>query len=117
LSASIQVELSSEVLGVFREDVLEMLRSSASPAVVLDVSGVEIIDLTEFSDLLKLIETIELMGARTIIAGFRPGVASSLVDLGADTLRLEVASDFEAALLALDRPRPATPDEFEDDWP
>ena len=42
--------------------------------------------------------TVALMGARTVLAGLRPGVVSALVDLGADIDGIDAAMDVDDAL-------------------
>ena len=78
--ASIQVDISDEVLASFRTQLLELLRSSGAAGVILDMSGVEILDLHEFEALQQTMDMAQLMGARTVFSGFRPGVVSALLD-------------------------------------
>ena len=82
--ASIQTDLEESVLRRLREDLLGMLASSKASGVILDLSGVEVMDGREFDELRRTMAMAAIMGARTVITGLRPGVVSSLVDLGAD---------------------------------
>ena len=101
--ASIQVDLSEEVLERFRSDLLEFLRTSGATAVILDVSGVEVLDLEEFEALRRTMAMAALMGARTVFSGFRPGVVSSLVELDADTARISAALNLDEAFDMLEQ--------------
>jgi rsbT antagonist protein RsbS len=82
--ASIQVDLTYDVLRRFRSDLLEFLQRSGARAVILDLSGLEILDLEEFEALRHTMSMVSLMGAKSIVTGMRPGVVSALIELNAD---------------------------------
>ena len=82
--ASIQIDLTPEVLRQFRMDLLERVQESGAKGVILDVSGVDILDLDDFNALRETINMAEIMGARPILSGLNPGVVSALIDLGVD---------------------------------
>jgi rsbT antagonist protein RsbS len=100
--ASIQVDLDDNVLGQFRTDLLEMLQRTSASAVILDVSGIEILDLVEFQALRDTMAMASLMGARTIFSGFRAGVVSALVELDAPVDDIIAAFNLDAAFEALE---------------
>jgi rsbT antagonist protein RsbS len=83
--ASIQVDLDDRVLATFREELLEFLRRSGARGVILDLSGVAVMDREEFGALRDTMRMALLMGATTIVSGMQPGVVSALIDLDADT--------------------------------
>ena len=83
--ASIQVDLDDEVLHVFRQELLELLQSSGARGIILDLSGVSIIDAEDFRALRDTMDMARLMGAITVVSGLQPGVVSALIDLEADT--------------------------------
>lgn len=95
--ASIQVDLTEEVLRRFRADLLDFLQRSGAQAVILDLSGLEILDLEEFEALKHTMSMVSLMGARSIVAGLRPGVVSSLIELNADVEDILAAFDLDDA--------------------
>jgi rsbT antagonist protein RsbS len=82
--ASIQIDLDPEGLRQFQNDLLERVQKSTATGVILDVSGVEILDLDDFNGLRSTMEMAEVMGARPILSGLKPGVVSALIDFGAD---------------------------------
>jgi rsbT antagonist protein RsbS len=100
--ASIQVDLSEDVLAQFRTDLLAMLQRTSAASVILDVSGVEIMDLVEFEALRQTVSMARLMGARTIFSGFRAGVVSALVELDAEVGSIDAALNLDAAFVALE---------------
>lgn len=95
--ASIQIDLTDEVLGKFRNDLLERLQSSGAAGVILDVSGVEIMDADDFNALRRIMSMAEIMGAKTVIAGLKPGVVSALVELNANIDNIHAALDLDDA--------------------
>jgi rsbT antagonist protein RsbS len=112
LVANIQLDLNRMVLERFRKDLLERLDISRSRQVILDCSGVELLDAEDFDALRRTIAMAALMGARTVVAGLQPGVVSGLhtaqsVD---DAFRLleSTAEDYAA----LDAPEQA--EEYDD---
>lgn len=82
--ASIQIDLTEEVLQQFRKDLLERLKDTGAKGLILDLSGVEVMDYQDFKALNKTLSMASLLGAKTILTGFQPGVVSSLVDFNAD---------------------------------
>ena len=100
--ASIQVDLTYDVLRRFRLDLLEFLQRSGAQAVILDLSGLEILDLEEFEALRQTMDMVSLMGAKSIVAGMRPGVVSALVTLNADVDDVLAAFNLDDAFSQLE---------------
>lgn len=100
--ASIQVDLEDAVLLRFREDLLSSVHRSGTSGVILDVSGLETLDLHEFAALRQIISMVEIMGTSAVLVGLQPGVVSALVGGGADVDGLRSALDLDAAFVLLD---------------
>jgi rsbT antagonist protein RsbS len=100
--ASIQLDLSGAVLRQFQTDLLTFVQASAATGVVLDVSGVEVMDAEEFNALRRAMSMVEVMGARPVLVGLRPGVVSALVDLGVDPGDMAAALSIDDGLSYLD---------------
>lgn len=115
LIGSIQLELSESVMRAFRDDLLEQIRRTGCRSAVIDVSGLEVMDLHEFDHLRRTFRMAGIMGCRTVLAGMNPGVVAALVQLDADTDGIETALSIEHALELIragDEPEEA-PDEEE----
>ncbi len=95
--ASIQVDLTYDVLRRFRVDLLEFLQQSGAQAIILDLSGLEILDLEEFEALRQTMSMASLMGAKSIVAGLRPGIVSALIELNADVEGILAAFNLDDA--------------------
>lgn len=116
--ASIQVDLSREVLTGFRDELLELLSASGATGVILDVSGVPVMDCEDFEGLRRTIAMARLMGAHSVVAGLQAGVVSSLVELGAETEDIVAALDLDDAfrmMESLKTTRSEMPDEDDHD--
>ena len=98
LIATLQAALTTETVDQFRRDLLARLHAAGARRVVLDCSAVDVVDVEDFERIRKVIATVALMGARTVLAGLRPGVVSALVDLGADLDGIDAAMDVDDAL-------------------
>lgn len=95
--ASIQIDLDSAVLEQFRHDLLALLHDSGSTGVILDVSGLDIMDHADFEALRRTIAMASIMGAETVVASFQPGVVSSLVELDAKIEGIHTALNLDDA--------------------
>jgi rsbT antagonist protein RsbS len=101
LVASIQVDLTAGLLRQFQRDLLERIRDTGVSGVILDVSGVEIMDLDDFELLRRSMSMASIMGARPMLVGLRPGIVASLLELGSAVDGVEAAADLDDALQRL----------------
>ncbi len=100
--ASIQIDLDPEVLRQFRIDLLECVQKSRANGVILDVSGIDILDLDDFNGLRSTMEMAEVLGARPILSGLNPGMVSALIDLGVDSEGVNAVLNLDDAFRLLD---------------
>ena len=103
--ASIQIDLDPEVLRQFRSDLLERVQESRANGVILDVSGIDILDLDDFNGLRRTMEMAKVMGARPVLSGLKPGVVSALIDLGVDPEGVTAVLNLDDAFRLLDEIR------------
>jgi rsbT co-antagonist protein RsbR len=75
----------------------EVARTQAS-FVIVDLTGVEIVDTKTADHLIKLIRKVELVGARCVLTGIRPAVAETLVDIGVDFGRITTLRNLKHGL-------------------
>ena len=113
--ATIQVDLDEDVLTHFQEDLLHRVQKTGAHGVILDISGLEVLDREEFEALRRVILMAKLMGADSVLVGVRPGIAAALIEAGADVDDLKAASDLDAAVdLLTPEPEPRS-EEVEDE--
>jgi rsbT co-antagonist protein RsbR len=101
---------------------VEVARTQAS-FVIIDLTGVEIVDTQTADHLMKLVREVELVGARCVLTGIHSAVAEALVHIGVDFGRLTTLRNLKHGLReALRhgrreregmRPQPRRPDERE----
>jgi rsbT antagonist protein RsbS len=113
--ASIQLDLSDAVLRQFQTELLELIQSSGAHGVILDVSGIEVMDYEDFGALHRTMAMARLMGAPSVLAGLQAGVVSSLVELGAETDDIVAAMDLDDAFRVMDQLRATTDREEAED--
>ena len=82
--ASIQTDVTPDVVIALQQDGLEMLSVAGAHGFVVDLSGVELLEPGDFELLLRTMDMARLMGAQPVLCGLRPGVVSALVDLDVD---------------------------------
>jgi rsbT co-antagonist protein RsbR len=67
--------------------------------VILDVTGVSLMDTGIVNHLNKTIQAARLKGAQTIVTGISDAVAESIVDLGIDWSDITTLSDLQTGLV------------------
>lgn len=80
--------------------LLEGITHYRARVVILDVTGVSIVDTGIVNHLDKTIQAARLKGARTIVTGISDAVAETIVDLGIDWGKIQTLSNLQAGLLA-----------------
>jgi rsbT co-antagonist protein RsbR len=94
------------------ERLLDEIVARQSRFVILDITGVEIVDTKTADNFIKVMKAAQLLGARCVLTGIRPAVAQTLVDLGLDlssiaTLR-NLQEGLRECLRQMDRGRAGT---------
>jgi DNA-binding LacI/PurR family transcriptional regulator/anti-anti-sigma regulatory factor len=88
-------------------NLLEGIREHRANVVILDITGVPVVDSGVAAYLTKTIQAARLKGARTIVTGVSDAVAETIVDLGIDWSGIETLSDLQMGLrVALQQRRP-----------
>lgn len=103
--------LDSQRLELMQEQALRALERSSARQLILDITGVPIVDTQVALGLTQLVQAAQLLGTRVSIVGIRPEVAQALVGLGISlpniktfsTLQLGVAQALAAEARPIDR--------------
>ena len=74
--------LDSARLRVVQAQALQALEHSGARYLILDITGVAVIDTQVAHGLLQVVQAARLLGTEVILVGIRPEVAQSLVGLG-----------------------------------
>ncbi len=79
--------------------LLAGIRKYNAKVVILDITGVAVVDSGVANHLNKTIQAARLKGARVIVTGISDAVAETIVDLGIDWSRIETLSDLQMGLI------------------
>lgn len=101
LVATVQVDLSAEVLDNFRSNLLDKIREHSIKGVLIDLSEVKTLDRLDMDALLHIVTTVEVMGRGCAFVGIRPGIAMALVNIGYETERLHCARSIDDGLVMI----------------
>ncbi|MEU7577201.1 STAS domain-containing protein [Streptomyces sp. NPDC041068] len=103
-------ELDDKAAVAFTEELTERIVADRARAILIDISRLEIIDSFVARTLMELTTTARLLGARVIVAGMRPAVAITLVELGLQLSGVETTLNAEQGMIALGwQPAPRPP--------
>jgi rsbT co-antagonist protein RsbR len=81
------------------DNLLAKIVNSQSRCVIIDITGVEIVDTKTADYLLKVAQAAQLLGARCVLTGINPAVAQTLVEIGADLSAVTTLRNLKAGLL------------------
>ncbi|MGW2822901.1 STAS domain-containing protein [Streptomyces sp. NPDC001443] len=104
LLVTLQGDLHDSTAEQLQQDITERIGSSGVTGVVIDISGIEIVDSFLGRVLAEIAAKAGLLAARTVVAGMRPAVAITLVEMGLTLPGLHTALNTEAALGLLGDP-------------
>lgn len=80
-------------------NLLEKIVEKQSKCVIIDITGVELVDTKTADYLLKVFRAANLLGTRCVLSGLSPAVAQTLVEIGADLGEIRTLRNLKAALL------------------
>ena len=101
LLVSIQIELRDAVAEAFQADVLTQIERRGTTGLVVDISGLDMVDTYVARILAETGRMAKLMGTRTVLVGMRPEVAATLVRMGYDMAGVRTALDLDDGLALL----------------
>jgi anti-anti-sigma regulatory factor len=78
--------------------LLEKIVNSQSRCIIIDITGVEIVDTKTADYLLKVVSAAQLLGARCVLTGINPAVAQTLVEIGADLSQVKTLRSLKEGL-------------------
>ncbi|MEP7190741.1 MAG: STAS domain-containing protein [Roseiflexaceae bacterium] len=74
--------LDSERLALVQEQALRSIEQLSARFLILDITGVPIVDTTVAHGLIQVMQAARLLGAEVVLVGIRPEVAQAVVGLG-----------------------------------
>jgi len=80
------------------EKLLESISNIGSKVVIVDVTGVTMIDTIVGEFLIEMFSAVKLLGSDVVLTGIKPDIAHTLVKLGIDFDMVVIKRDLESAL-------------------
>ena len=94
----VQTELSKETAMDIQAKLLEQVHSKNYLGVVIDLSGIEIIDSVLWKILSNTSVMINVLGFKTVMTGLSPGVVASIIDVNLELSKITTAMTIQDAL-------------------
>jgi rsbT co-antagonist protein RsbR len=79
-------------------DLLQRVVETRAKCVILDITGVQIVDTKTADYLVKVVSAAGMLGARCVLTGLGPAVAQTLVEIGADLRDVRTLRNLKAGL-------------------
>lgn len=89
--------MDSERTQQLMHTLLDRTRESGAEVVIMDLSGVSVMDTQVSKHLLDLGEAVRLIGSEYMVSGIQPDQTHSLVDLGIDLGDIDTHHDLNSA--------------------
>ncbi len=106
LLVPLQGEMTDDVASSLMTEVLERIYRDGSSGLVIDITGLWIIDSHLCSVLSQISDAAALMGAKTVICGMKPEIALTLETMGVHLANISSSLDLEGALAILGVAKP-----------
>ena len=85
------------------EQLLRSIRANRAKVVVIDITGVPVVDTTVANHLVQTVEASRLMGARVIVTGLSAEIARTLVTLGVELGKMDTMGDLQEGIEEAER--------------
>ncbi|MCA9659373.1 MAG: XylR N-terminal domain-containing protein [Myxococcales bacterium] len=79
-------------------NLLESIEQTQSRCVIIDVTGVEVVDTKTADYLLKVMRAANLLGSRCVLTGLSSAIAQTLVEIGADLSEVRTLRNIKEGL-------------------
>jgi PAS domain S-box-containing protein len=80
------------------ESLLEGIAEERATSVIMDITGVSVVDTQVANALLSAAQAARLLGTQVILSGIRPEIAQTIVGLGVDLSGLSTASSLQRGI-------------------
>jgi rsbT antagonist protein RsbS len=101
LLVPLQGELTDKLAGQLTAEVLSRIHEQGCSGLVIDITGLWLVDSHLCAVLSELSAAASLMGARTLLSGMKPDIALTLETMGVELKGVRTTLNLEDALIAL----------------
>jgi rsbT antagonist protein RsbS len=98
LLVTIQVDMHDRLAVALEEDLTQKIVSAKAKGVLIDISGLEIVDSFIGRMLDNIAAVSRMLDADTVVVGMRPAVAITLVELGLSLTGVKTALNVERGM-------------------
>src|SRR5213594_4415795 len=85
------------------EQLLLGIRTNRARVVVMDITGVPVMDANVANHLVQTVEASRLLGATVIVTGLSPEIAQTLVNIGVDLGKMNTVGDLQGGIEEAER--------------
>ena len=101
LLTSLQADLTDDDAGALQVDVLTLLQNDDADGLVIDISGLDVVDSYMARLLNETARMARVMGGEVVLTGMQPMIALTLVEMGREIIGMSSALDLETGLARL----------------
>jgi rsbT co-antagonist protein RsbR len=87
------------------ETLLDGAAQHQARLVILDITGVQVVDTQVAQTFIQAAQAVKLLGAQVMLTGIQPQIAQTLVHLGVDLRDIQTQSSLQAGISAALRGR------------
>jgi len=102
LVVTVSQDLSGDMLDEVRRVALDGIQRDGAQSAIFELSAVPFMDSVEFGELRKIARMAEMLGARVIFVGLKPGIIVHLLDADADVGGVHACLGLDEALHAIE---------------
>lgn len=103
LLVTVQVDMHDRLAVALEEDLSSKIVGTGARGVLIDISGLEIVDSFMGRMLDNIAAVARLLDADTVVVGMRPAVAITLVELGLSLTGVKTALNVERGMEMISR--------------
>lgn len=115
LLVTIQVDLYDRLALSLESDLVQMVHKTGAQGVLIDISGVEIVDSFMGRIIGNIASMSKILDAETVVVGMQPAVAITLIELGLPLQGVHTALNVDKGIALLNSIIPKTSVDFDDE--
>jgi len=91
-------QIDNQRANAIMQNLLEAVAQQEAMIVLLDITGVPLVDTATSNHLIQAMRALRLLGTEAVLVGISPEIAQTIVQLGIDLCRVTTLSNLEAGL-------------------